>query len=63
VLIVGLGEDWTDRVLLRAVDVPVVVRNGGVDQRRLLKRVPAAYLTHAAGPAGWSEAILGSVAA
>ncbi len=63
VLVVGLGDDWADRVLLRAVDVPVVVRNVGIDQRRLLKRLPAAYLTHAAGPAGWSEAILGSVAA
>lgn len=60
VVVVGLGDDWTDRVLLREVDVPVVVRSSGVDQRRLLRKVPAAYRTTAAGPAGWSEAIMGS---
>ena len=60
VLFVGLGEDWTHRALLRAVDVPVIVRNAGVDQMRLLRSVPDAYLTIAAGPAGWTEAILGT---
>jgi mannosyl-3-phosphoglycerate phosphatase len=62
-LVVGLGDDWTDRVLLHEVDVPIVVRNPAADQKRLLRRVPAAYLTTAAGPAGWSEAILGSFVA
>jgi predicted mannosyl-3-phosphoglycerate phosphatase (HAD superfamily) len=57
---VGLGCDWPDRGLLRAVDVPVVVRNDGEDQRRLLRSVPNAYLTTAAGGNGWSEAVLGS---
>jgi mannosyl-3-phosphoglycerate phosphatase len=63
VVVVGLGDDWTDRILLREVDVPVVVRNPAVDQRRLLRKVPAAYLTTARGPAGWSEAIVGSIVA
>jgi mannosyl-3-phosphoglycerate phosphatase family protein len=63
VVVVGLGDDWADRVLLQEVDVPVVVRNPAVDQRRLLRKVPAAYLTTARGPAGWSEAIVGSFVA
>lgn len=60
VLTLGFGCDWEDRTLLAAVDVPIVVRQEGVDQTRLLQRVPGAYLTVAAGPAGWSEAVLGS---
>lgn len=62
-LVIGLGDDWPDRLLLRAVDVPVVVRNEALDQRRLLRELPAAYVTAAEGPAGWAEAVLGSVAA
>lgn len=62
VLFVGLGEDWKHRVLLSAVDVPVIVRNDDIDQMRLLRSVPDAYLTTAAGTAGWTEAILGSAA-
>ena len=61
VVIVGLADHARDRVLLLEADVPVIVRNDGVDQRTLLRDVPSAYLTTAAGPAGWSEAILGSV--
>jgi len=61
VVIVGLGDDWTDREMLREVDVPVIVRNHAVDQTRLVRKMPAAYVTRAPGPAGWSEAILGSV--
>jgi len=60
VLFVGLGEHWQHRALLRAVDVPVIVRNDGVDQMRLLRSIPDAYLTMAAGAAGWTEAILGA---
>lgn len=56
---VGLGDDGTDRELLREVDVPIIVRNDGIDQSVLLRRVPTAYLTSATGPAGWREAILG----
>jgi mannosyl-3-phosphoglycerate phosphatase len=61
VVIVGLGDNWTDRDMLNEVDVPVIVRNRAVDQARLVRRMPAAYVTNAAGPAGWSEAILRSV--
>jgi predicted mannosyl-3-phosphoglycerate phosphatase (HAD superfamily) len=60
VLFVGLGENWKHRALLRAVDVPVIVRNDAVDQVRLLRSIPDAYLTMAAGAAGWTEAILGA---
>lgn len=62
VLTIGFGCDWPDRALLAAVAVPIVVRQEGVDQTRLLRHVPTAYLTTAAGPAGWSEAVLGSTA-
>jgi predicted mannosyl-3-phosphoglycerate phosphatase (HAD superfamily) len=62
VLFVGVGEEWTHRALLRAVDVPVIVRRTGVDQVRLRRSVPGAYLTTAAGTAGWTEAILGAAA-
>ena len=61
-LTVGLGCDWSDRSFLRAVDVPIVVRNDGKDQRRLLRSLPNAYLTTATGGHGWSEAVLGSSA-
>ncbi len=61
VVIVGLADHPHDRVLLHEADVPVIVRNDGLDQRVLLRELPSAYLTTAAGPAGWSEAILGSV--
>lgn len=62
VLTVGLGCSWSDRALLEAVDVPVIIRSDASDQARLQKRIPAAYVTSATGPAGWQEAILGSMA-
>jgi hypothetical protein len=62
VLTVGFACAWKDRALLAAVEVPIVVRTGSPEQERLVRRVPGAYLTEAAGPAGWSEAILGSPA-
>jgi predicted mannosyl-3-phosphoglycerate phosphatase (HAD superfamily) len=58
-VIIGVGDDWRDRSMLREVDAPVIVRNPAVDQSRLLRKVPTAYFTNAEGPAGWSEAILG----
>ena len=61
VVIVALADTTHHRVLLHAADVPVIVRNDNADQRALLREMPSAYLTTAAGPAGWSEAILGSV--
>jgi predicted mannosyl-3-phosphoglycerate phosphatase (HAD superfamily) len=60
VFTIGFGCGWADRMLLAAVTVPVIVRNDLYDQVRLLRRVPGAYLTAATGPAGWSEAVLGS---
>jgi len=61
-VVIGLADRWADRGVLEQVDVPVIVRNDDVDVTRLRRRLPAAYVTSAAGPAGWSEAILGSVA-
>ena len=60
VMTIGFGCDWHDRALLAAVHVAIVVRQDGVDQQRLLQRFPGAYVTAASGPAGWSEAVLGS---
>jgi predicted mannosyl-3-phosphoglycerate phosphatase (HAD superfamily) len=60
VLTIGFGCGWEDAALLEAVHVPVIVRAGAIDQSRLLRRLPGAYLTTATGPAGWSEVILGS---
>jgi predicted mannosyl-3-phosphoglycerate phosphatase (HAD superfamily) len=61
VVIVALADSADHRVLLHAADVPVIVRNDKADQQALLREMPSAYLTNAVGPAGWSEAILGSV--
>ena len=61
VVIVALASGAQHRVLLHEVEVPVIVRNDDANQAALLREVPSAYLTVAAGPAGWREAILGSV--
>jgi predicted mannosyl-3-phosphoglycerate phosphatase (HAD superfamily) len=61
VVIVALADTAHHRVLLHAADVAVIVRNNNADQQALLREMPSAYLTNAVGPAGWSEAILGSV--
>lgn len=58
-LVVGIGSDWRDRALLHEVDVPIVIRDASVDQAALLRNLPNAYVTQAAGREGWSEAILG----
>ena len=62
VLTIGFGCHWADRALLAAVNVSIIVRDGSDDHARLLRRIPGAYLTTATGPAGWSEAVLGSAA-
>jgi predicted mannosyl-3-phosphoglycerate phosphatase (HAD superfamily) len=62
-VIIGIGEDWRDRALLREVDTPIVVRNSAVDQSRLVRNVPGAYVTEAEGSKGWTEAILGHCSA
>jgi hypothetical protein len=58
-LVVGIGFEWRDRMLLREVDVPVVVRDAGVDQSALLRNVPQAYLTAACGDDGLLEVVFG----
>ena len=63
ILTVGLGCSWNDHLLLEAVNVPIIVRSDSPDQARLQRKIPAAYLTSATGPAGWQEAILGSIPA
>ena len=63
ILTIGFGCDWSDRALLAVVDVPIVVRQDTGDHERLLRRFPDAYVTVASGPAGWSEAVLGSATA
>lgn len=62
ILTIGFGCRWADRALLAAVSVSIIVRDGSDDHERLLRRIPGAYLTTATGPAGWSEAVLGSAA-
>lgn len=62
ILTIGFGCRWADRALLAAVNVSIIVRDGSDDQERLVRRIPGAYLTTATGPAGWSEAVLGSAA-
>jgi hypothetical protein len=59
-LIVGIGFEWRDRVLLREVDVPVVIRDAVADQSALLRNVPQAYLTDACGDDGLLEAVFGN---
>ena len=61
VMLIGLGDDWTDRFLLREVDVPIIIRNDEVDQAGLIRMFPTALVTRTAAPAGWCEAILGSM--
>lgn len=61
ILTVGLGSTWADRLFLTDVDVPIIVGGHAPDEQRLHRVLPGAYVTTAAGPAGWSEAILGSV--
>jgi predicted mannosyl-3-phosphoglycerate phosphatase (HAD superfamily) len=58
-IVVGVGSSWHDRVLLREVDVPVVIRDDRQDQAALLRNVPHAYLTTASGGDGLSEVLLG----
>lgn len=52
-LIVGIGLEWRDRVLLREVDVPIVLRDPRLDQGTLVRNVPHALVTD-----GWQDARL-----
>lgn len=59
VVLVGLGDAPNDIALLRAVDIPVIVRSddNGATTARLLRKVPTATVTTHPGPAGWAEAV------
>jgi mannosyl-3-phosphoglycerate phosphatase family protein len=58
VVMVGLGDSSNDIPMLRAVEYPVIVRNGTAEAAtRLARDVPAATVTQAPGPEGWAEAI------
>jgi predicted mannosyl-3-phosphoglycerate phosphatase (HAD superfamily) len=59
-LLVGVGASWSDRSLLRHVDVPVVIPSDRPDHRQLRVHFPHAYVTAASGPGGWREAMLGA---
>jgi predicted mannosyl-3-phosphoglycerate phosphatase (HAD superfamily) len=59
-LLVGVGASWSDRLLLRHVDVQVLIAADTVDHRQLRMHFPEAYVTTATGPDGWCEAMLGS---
>lgn len=56
---VGLGDAVNDVELLKAVDVPVVVRGPDAEATAALAaQVRGALVTAAVGPAGWSEAVV-----
>lgn len=59
VVLAGLGDAPNDIALLRAVDIPVIVRSedSGATTARLLRKVPTATVTDRPGPAGWAEAV------
>jgi len=60
-VVVGIGFEWRDRLMLREVDVPIVIRDAAIDQSGLMRNVPHAYMTHAYGDAGLAEVVCGSV--
>jgi predicted mannosyl-3-phosphoglycerate phosphatase (HAD superfamily) len=60
VVVVGLGRERADAVLLRQVEVPIVVRHDSIDQTSLMRELPSAYWTSAEALDGWLEAVFGS---
>jgi mannosyl-3-phosphoglycerate phosphatase len=58
VLTVGLAKASSETCLLQDVDIPVVVQGNPADSARLGRKVPTARFTDAAGPQGWSDAVL-----
>jgi len=58
IVMAGLGDGLNDVSMLRAVDLPIIVRsdlNGATG--RMLRKVPTAQVTSSCGPAGWAEAV------
>jgi predicted mannosyl-3-phosphoglycerate phosphatase (HAD superfamily) len=60
VVVVGLGRERADAVLLQQVEVPIVVRHDSIDQTPLIRALPSAYWTSAEALDGWLEAVFGS---
>jgi mannosyl-3-phosphoglycerate phosphatase len=58
IVTVGLGDGLNDLELLRAVDIPVVVRNDdGRENAELRRSLPFSRQTTACGASGWNEAV------
>ena len=53
---IGLGDAPNDESLLRAVDIPVLIRSPRLDRLRAL--VPNGRVTSRNGPAGWNDTVL-----
>jgi mannosyl-3-phosphoglycerate phosphatase len=53
---IGLGDAPNDESLLRAVDIPVLIRSPRLDRLRAL--VPNGRVTRRDGPAGWNDTVL-----
>ena len=58
---VGLGDSANDRPLLKAVDIPILVRRSSGDYAEGID-LPELIRTSGQGPAGWNEAILSLLA-
>jgi len=55
---VGLGDSANDEPMLRAVDIPVLVRKSDGSHLEVVD-LPGLIIAPYAGPEGWREAILG----
>ncbi|MFN8009702.1 MAG: HAD-IIB family hydrolase [Terriglobia bacterium] len=58
---IGLGDSHNDLPLLKAVDRPILIRSAQSEEIRL--KWPSLLITEKAGPEGWNDAILESLAA
>ncbi len=54
---IGLGDGWNDVSFLKVVSRPVIIRSKDADALRA--QVQKAHVTHARGPEGWNEAVIG----
>jgi len=61
ILTVGVSDGLAEPSILCEVDVPIVVLNPAVDLARVLRKVPTARVTTAAGSLGWDQAIFAAV--
>lgn len=58
---IGVSDGRTDTTVLQAVDTAVVVLHAALNTGQLLRKVPKAQVTTAAGPLGWKEAVFATV--